>query len=569
MTGFQLVSGVYAARRREQENSSSGFIAVSTESTSTSSRYRASLAPVIAASMAWAVIFIAIPFEKQDFPLDDDWGYALGAFQFARGEGINYFGWCAMPLLGQWVWAYPFIQLLGSTNAALRVSTIVLSWVGVTAFRDLLRQAGLGPWVASFGALVLLFNPLFFMMMGTFMSDVPALSFSLLALACYQRGFTGGGHPGYQLAACVAATLVGVNRQNALAVPAVAAVLLLQRPLVRWKPLPWATIAIPGVACLGTEAWFLGRPDVDRALPTLNVHNAVHMTLPLAVTLGLYSLPAVLLVGGRWRRVLLVAGVIGIAAAGHVAISHFARGKPWLTGGVFPYTGNVLTIYGTYGHEAEVLGERTILIDEGWRVALTVLGCLGVAVVLVRLRADRWTTWLRQPLVLYTLFQIPFLLIARGIFDRYFLVFLPGTLLIVLLGAKPTRRDWFAGCCVLAMFAGLAIALTHDWLSYNSARWELGRRAVAAGVPLTELEGGFEWVNWFAPYPESDAPPSADPGLAVFLSRVRHPNRTPRYGLSFSPLPGTRVIDRQPYVAWLTRKPQAFYLVEQTSSARP
>ena len=109
--------------------------------------FLAAVAPIVASAVAWGVIFFCIPYRDQDFPLNDDWAYALSAFKFARGGGVDYFDWAAMPQLGMWIWAYPAISFLGTSNAALRLSTIVLSWIGVSAFRDLLRQAGLGPWI--------------------------------------------------------------------------------------------------------------------------------------------------------------------------------------------------------------------------------------------------------------------------------------------------------------------------------------------------------------------------------------------------------------------------------------
>ena len=126
----------------------------------------------------------------QDFPLNDDWAFARGAFGLAHGEGIHYSRWSSMPQLGQWLCARPFIEIFGESHAALRLSTIVLSLLGVLAFFDLLRQAGLAPPRAAFVSACLALNPLFFELSGTFLTDVPALAFSLVALALYGRAFS-------------------------------------------------------------------------------------------------------------------------------------------------------------------------------------------------------------------------------------------------------------------------------------------------------------------------------------------------------------------------------------------
>ncbi len=528
--------------------------------------FLAAVAPVVASAVAWGVIFFCIPYRDQDFPLNDDWAFALSAFKFARGGGVDYFEWAAMPQLGMWVWAYPAISFLGTSNAALRLSTIVLSWIGISAFRDLLRQAGLGPWLASFGACVLLFNPVFFMLTATFMTDVPALSFSLLALACYQRGFEDRGRWWFQAAGCLAAILAGVTRQNALAVPVVAAILLWQRPALRWKALSWTAVLIPAVCCLATAAWFARQDGVIVYSPiTPERRRILFLTVPLLITMGLAGLPAALLIFPRRRWPLLELGIAAFSAV--LWVGYCRLGSVRILGAVFPYVGNVLTTFGPFGEY--ILGERPVLIASPLRIVLTGLGVLGATLLLARLRAARVAEWVRQPLLLYAFFQVPFLLISESYFDRYLLVFLPATLLILIRGAEPTRRDWVPGVIGLVVFAGLALALTHDWLSWNAARWSLGRRVIAAGVPLSDLEGGFEWDNWFDPHPDHSVSSSAARGLTVRFNSFRHPNLTGRYGLSFSPLPGALVVDRQPYSAWLIKQPQAFYLLKPDDAAGP
>jgi len=67
----------------------------------------------------WVLLFIILPPGRQEFPLNDDWAFSKGVFEFARGEGLHYQGWASMPLLGQWLWAFPFVRLLGESHVAL------------------------------------------------------------------------------------------------------------------------------------------------------------------------------------------------------------------------------------------------------------------------------------------------------------------------------------------------------------------------------------------------------------------------------------------------------------------
>src|SRR5690242_5222066 len=79
----------------------------------------------------WVLLFCLVPPGRQDFALNDDWAYARGEFRLARGDGVDYCGWASMPLWGQWLWAWPFVRALGESNAVLRLSTVVLSLIGL------------------------------------------------------------------------------------------------------------------------------------------------------------------------------------------------------------------------------------------------------------------------------------------------------------------------------------------------------------------------------------------------------------------------------------------------------
>ena len=95
---------------------------------------------LLALAALWGGLFALFPPARQNFPLNDDWAYARGVFALVRGDGLHYFGQPSTPLLGQWLWALPFVWLLGTSHAALRFSTLVLSWLELLAFRDLLRR---------------------------------------------------------------------------------------------------------------------------------------------------------------------------------------------------------------------------------------------------------------------------------------------------------------------------------------------------------------------------------------------------------------------------------------------
>ena len=184
---------------------------------------------ILASAAAWGILMVFIPPARQDFPLGDDWAFAHGAFWFAHGEGIHYSKWAGMPQLGQWLFSWPFILVVGPSHVALRLSTIVLSWLGIASLFQLLRQENLPHRLAAFACFAVVMNPLFFVSQCTYMTDVPALSFGLIALNGYGQAMAQRNRL-WLAAAMVAASLGCITRQTLVFVPIVAAIMLLRHP---------------------------------------------------------------------------------------------------------------------------------------------------------------------------------------------------------------------------------------------------------------------------------------------------------------------------------------------------
>jgi hypothetical protein len=156
-------------------------------------------------------------------------------------------------------------------------------------------------------------------------------------------------------------------------------------------------------------------------------------------------------------------------------------------------------------------------------------------------------------------------------FDRYFLVLLPGAFRLAVADSGRSRLRWAPGVVTVTLMAAVSLAAHHDWLAGNIARWELGNRALAAGVAVTDLEGGLEWNGWHfghgKPVGAPAAPDAAAPGLpphclTLWFSRQHWPQITGRYALSFSEIEGTITVDREPYRRWLPPGRHEFFLIK-------
>jgi hypothetical protein len=510
-----------------------------------------------ASALAWTVIVFSVPFGQQDIPLNDDWAYSQGAIRFAHGEGIHYSKWAAMPLLGQWLWATPFVQCFGGNHVVLRTSVIVLSWFGLWGLFDLLRHDGIRPSLAALATMTLALCPLFFLLEGTFMSDVPALSFSLLALALYGRAI-GSGRLGFLGAAFVAACLAVTTRQNTCAIAVVAALWLWRSPSLRSKALWQGAVLLPLALGIGTHFWLRHRPDsliVDPmwvGWPTLLAYP-----FRVLVYVGLAGLPLALLYrlrlsSGTRLACLIVMTLWAAFYYWHDAVSPL--------GGLFPYGQNLITVEGAFTRAFYLDQYRSVVLTLPIRYGLTAAAVFGAGHFL-----GGFAAWVRsgvywRPLVIFGLLVFGLLLVSLP-FDRYWIFLIPGGITLMCQGDERPWGRLAAGLLLLA-YGAASVALMHDWLTWQGARWELGRWAIDQGIAPNAIEGGVEWDGDHTDRLNPSEPIIRAPARYFFVPALDSwfPI-TGEYGLSATQYQGAKTLGQRPYTLWLSPGKHTMYLL--------
>jgi len=171
---------------------------------------------------------------------------------------------------------------------------------------------------------------------------------------------------------------------------------------------------------------------------------------------------------------------------------------------------------------------------------------------------------------MYSLIQGLLFILAPKIYDRYFLVLLPGVVAAIAVRSEIPVARRLIGWLGLTCMAIFSIALMHDWLSWNEARWTLGKKAVASGIHPWEIEGGLEWNGWYAPATQPELPPAPGTGadiIPLYNFDLRFFHVIGRYALGADQQAGTIVRDRRPYTIWLPPGHRFFLLVEHTTGA--
>src|SRR5262245_39232415 len=116
-----------------------------------------------------AVVTLVLP-PVGEFPAFDDWDYAFTARVLAdRGE-LRQSDVPAMTLVAHIAWGALFVRRFGDSWLVLRVSTMVMSWIGGLSLYSIWRNRGwdVARATAACGAFV--FCPLVFCLSYTFMT---------------------------------------------------------------------------------------------------------------------------------------------------------------------------------------------------------------------------------------------------------------------------------------------------------------------------------------------------------------------------------------------------------------
>jgi hypothetical protein len=525
------------------------------------------------------VLLVILINPLRDFPMGDDWEYArtvqrlLTTGQFYRSPVVQ------ATALFPAVWGALFSSVLGFSFTTLRLSTLPLAAGTLVVFYMILGELDIEPARRLLGTLTLMVAPLFVFNALSFMTDVPFLFWLMLGLWCSLRAFRLG-RLAWLGAGSVCAALAFLTRQLGLALPAaVALAVLVYRPRSDWPRWLAATIAVPLAATVIFYTWQALAGQTTWADATITNQGTFqfifNIDLPAAVarrivvmlvTLNLYMAPLWLAFLPRWRMAgpalsrlsgRLRAGAAVLAIFFFGSITYFgARGAWW------PYYQGSLTSAGLWpalAFYAFPNDRRPPFLPAQFWIVMTYIGtALAVAVTLNLL--VRFVTALRAPdgplrrikligpsrglIYLAFLAQLALLLVYPLFVERYFLPFLPLTIILLLEATRRLRPSPALAAVGLLAVGVFSVGLMWDYFDWHAVRWANSQALVAQGVPLEKLDAGYEWAGWhlsdeaYAYIQAQHVPVTANPVQYVI---------DPEYMVTFTAQPGYQVAQEWPF----------------------
>jgi hypothetical protein len=531
------------------------------------------LVPVLLIVAIWVLVaFLINP--RGEFPLNDDWAYARSVESLLGGGGLK-FPEISTNIIAQIFWGALFCLPFGFSFTALRISTLTLGVIGVVALYGLLLEVDADRKTALFGALLLAFNPLYLVLSYSFMSDVPFTAISLLSLYFIVRGMRRNSQievsAGLFLA-CIALLI----RQNGLAVFMAVGLTYISRKGLRLRSTFLASIPL----ALGVSVQVLWDQwmKYSRILPAHHSMQASWVLSPLSYVswqatvmivyglvviswyLGLFLFPLMLFVGRRRLAELCPSRLLNWTTLVFATLI-LLLARRW------PLIGNVLCDTGLGPvtlHDVYLL--RLPSLPTAGNALLFLITCLGTAGAVVLVQATSFAVpaalkfrpfppGKRDPLVLLlasgliNLVPIAILTIRGWIIDRYLLFLLPLGIAIVLLlvsevrGGKAGSAIMRLAMASLVLYGAFSIAGTHDYLSWNRARWEaLNNLMTEQRVSADDIDGGYEFNGWHL---RDSKYRSIREKIYWWLAAGDD------FMVTFGPVPGFTELRRYPFRRWL------------------
>jgi len=534
---------------------------------------------MLAIAFFWCISLIIVN-PTGNFPLNDDWSFGIAVRHLIEDGDFRPTGWTSMPLISQVLWGAIFCIPAGFSFDALRLSTLTLSLLGILGAYLLMRELRQPRWLAVMVALTLGFNPIYYALSNTFMTDIPFTAILILASLFFLRSLRTGSDIDLLLGTtlAVAATLC---RQLGVSVPLAFAVSLLLKRGVTSRYVMRAVI--PSAVCIGSLFAFGQWLAVTGRLPELyytHLETMLHMlTNPkMLITefatrtcvdllyLGWFLSPLLIFaLPNIWvshrNKAIVVRPALLMAAMVLLSLTLFLwdRGRlsPMPIGENIITTSGIgpLTLHDTYLMH---LNHMPSLPSSFWLVmtAISLIGgaflATAMGVTAINLVPRLWpakmndnqaaTTFL---LLSATIYMLP--LLIAGFFDRYLVPAIPFlAAAIASSSAQPPRTCTgvrpFVAAVLIGVFFVFAICGTRDYLAWNRVRWvALDDLMESRRAEPEDIDGGFEFNELHRHDPHHNLEPEK--------SQCRVKRDT--YMIAFGRIPGYTVIKEYSYRHWM------------------
>jgi hypothetical protein len=465
--------------------------------------------------LIWIIsIFIVNPLG--DFPLNDDWAYGLDVFHLSQEGKLILNDWPAMTLIAQVLWGSLVTFIFGFSFTVLRISSLFIGLFSVWIFYKILIFSGISKKISMGGALLLMFTPLFFNAAFTFMTEVYFLFSLNLSILYFLKFFKSEQNKDLVLGTLFVLITTLIRQPGIILGFAFTFVFLLNKKIgKRHLIIALIPTIVSLIGYLGYTVWlkynfsmpnYRGMGSLVSHLIKTPLSFYLNQFILTVMYLGLFSLPITFLllpkiiINYKWyeKLIIIVLFVIPLSLG---LFKGFPCGNIIYNLGLGPK----LLKDGFWGNNI-----HPMIPEWGMRI-IRLISLFSAAVV--------FTHFIKKPLkstsriykiscsparfsralcITFFFLYFTFILLNLTFFDRYTLPLIPSIFLILLPLNFNYLRNRLIFITTIAFYAVFCITATHDYVSWNRARWKaIDQLTNKMKIEKTKIDGGFEFNSWF------------------------------------------------------------------------
>lgn len=499
-----------------------------------------------------------------DVPLHDDWTYAWSVEHFLKTGKLEVLDWSIHYPFAQILWGALFCLPFGFSFSALRVSTVVLGWLGALALYGTLRELKHARTESLIATLVLVASPVFFVLSFSFMTDVPFVSVSNIAFFFIVRGLSK--RSSFELwLGCVFGIFAFFVRQIAIAIPGTVLLYMLFTPSLRFRRYLLPPIVVLLFICftpaLIAQTFGLTTEYANRTWVFYKWLNAYELGIPGLLRVIMHSglalfpmsMPLVAVFYRRPSFWAVIAVLLLLTACSVLLTPEIPK----------PLEGmwHLITL-GKERHPRVFHGLPDPDFLPSWlNYPLFAFSLFSSAAIIMKIIDIAGTTIEPLRLFVWYTFSHFALIMAVWLFDawgsdRYSIVLLPPLIIILTTGSLKSKST-IAGLALLSL---IAMLVTWNETQNNRAAAEGLNWLRVKNIPLANIDAGYALNGWnLYAHPENLAPGTLRERDVPFVTS----NEKKPYVIATTPIPGYRVLRRYSWSIPFRSLDYQVYVLEQ------
>ena len=450
-----------------------------------------------------------------EFALIDDWAYAKSVRDFSENGVFKIYDRIAITFISNLLWGSLFTKLFGFSFFVLRISTVVAGAILIYTFYQWLGLLTENQKLKIFCTALLAFNPLFYVLSTTFMTDIFFLMNACISLYFF-TGYLKKDKLNFLFWAFLFVIIASLSRQVGMVIPIAFLMVSFGKKIpMRHRMYTYVGVLI-SVCFLILYYIILSSNKSTPSHYTMHPNELYHQVMSLnkeivlrwffylyttIVSLSILLLPFSLYILSQ-QKVKIKKGFLIFSSCllGFGFIGLFRDTT-------FPFNGQIINDYGIGGYfffePYSRVAQMSFDLPDWFNITLISIS-VGVLIYLVSERFSlirqklknsrdiRFLLWIA--ILYYPCFGFVY------VFDRYllfhFILLIP--LLILLFHDTLTRsRPSYSAYGVLAVFSLFTLIGTHDYFEYNRTKTKaLNELTREQNIQPEYIDGGMEFNAW-------------------------------------------------------------------------